>query len=243
MKIQRFFYHPDPESGVFSEAESKHIVQVLRISEGDAIVLTDGKGLSITAAITEPDRKKCRFTITSKSNQRKPEHEIILGISPIKQRDRFEFAIEKCVEIGVSGIIPIICERTEKEKLNVHRLEQIAISAMKQSKQYWLPEIHSPIAFKNWVTMQYNHKFFGYCDEGISKDNLDSFSINKNSSAIAIGPEGDFTPEEALLALEWGWKAVSLGANRLRTETAAIYAVSVIQSRVSPSGAYMPLPM
>ena len=153
---------------------------------------------------------------------------ITIAISLLKNTNRFEWFLEKVTEIGVSEIIPLICERTEKEKFRHDRMNQICISAMLQSQQVWLPVLHEPLPLSNQTIKQFIHqqKFIAHCYDGY-KQQLNHQTINP-SSLILIGPEGDFTKAEIELAMQNNFVPVSLGETRLRTETAGVVAAAIL---------------
>lgn len=206
------------------EETSKHVVQVLRMKEGERLNLTNGMGNLITCEIAVANKKHCTVTVQGIQNQKPKIKNIIVAISLLKNSNRFEWFLEKATEIGVSEIIPLICERTEKEKFRYDRMKAICISAMLQSQQYWLPVLHEPVDFETAVkTTSSPMKFIAHCDDNPNKNNLSTFQPF-SSSTILIGPEGDFTSKEIELALQHRFIPVSLGETRLRTETAGVVA-------------------
>ena len=136
---------------VLDEPSSKHIVQVLRMQQGEMLQLTNGKGDLFTVEISDDNRKKCIVIVRETKQVKPPGKEISIAISNIKNANRFEWFLEKATEIGVRHIIPIICERTEKTSFKADRLNNILVSAMLQSQQSWLPVLHSPVPFKKFV--------------------------------------------------------------------------------------------
>lgn len=218
-------------SFILSEETSKHIVQVLRMQEGEQLRLTDGKGNVMTCSIAEAHKKKCSVIKLSGSSTASYPNDISIAISLIKNTSRFEWFLEKATEIGVRSIIPLLCERTEKQHFRWDRMNGILISAMLQSQQYFLPELMEPVNIKSLLESNNSiHKFIAHCDEDAHKRSFTP--INKNESAIMlIGPEGDFSKEEILLAKSKGFVPVSLGNNRLRTETAAVVATVLMNER------------
>jgi 16S rRNA (uracil1498-N3)-methyltransferase len=208
---------------------SRHVVQVLRMKEGEKLNLTDGKGNLITAEVIDPHKKHCSVKII---DSRLTIHDLLkvtIAISLLKNTSRFEWFLEKATEIGVSEIIPLIGERTEKQKFRYDRMKGICISAMLQSQQTWLPVLHEPKQFNHLAIEQFDdqQKFIAHCDEASGKQNLPTFQSFK-SSIILIGPEGDFTRTEIELALRYNFIPVSLGETRLRTETAGIVASTLL---------------
>lgn len=216
------------ENVSLDENTSKHIVQVLRMQRGASLQLTDGKGNIFTTVITDNHRKKCMVKIIEATLAYRLSYDVSIAISLIKNSNRFEWFIEKAVELGVSNIIPLICTRTEKQQFRLERMQSIAISAMLQSRQTWLPEISVPVTFTAVIQQhRYKQKFIAHC-EGNEKRNLQEVIQKETPSIILIGPEGDFTREEIEEASQNGFVAVSLGNTRLRTETAGIVAASLL---------------
>ncbi len=229
-----FFYIDSMDTSTISivldEDTSRHVVQVLRMKEGEKLNLTDGKGNLKSAEIADAHKKHCVVKIFDSQLTAQNSRRITIAISLIKNANRFEWFLEKATEIGVSEIIPIICERTEKEKFRYYRMKGICISAMLQSQQCWLPVLHEPKEFGNLAINQFDNfqKFIAHCDEG-NKQSLNHQLISKSSNhLIVIGPEGDFTPKEIDLALKQGFTPVSLGETRLRSETAGVVAATLL---------------
>ena len=218
---------------VLNEENSKHIVQVLRMAEGRQINITDGLGTICTAEIVEAHKKKCTVKIIDTLKQIAPAKKVCIAISPVKNSSRFEWFLEKATEIGVTEIVPLICERTEKQYLKYDRLRGILISAMLQSQQSWLPVLHEPIKFEKFVEEnKSNHKFIAHCEEQ-NKTSLKEITEQLSNeiitqSLILIGPEGDFSKEEIAIALQNNFVPISLGQTRLRTETAAMVAATLL---------------
>lgn len=230
-----FFYikefSPSSDFIELDEINSKHIVQVLRMKIGDALHLTDGKGHLITAEISEDHRKHCIVKKTKVSFQPRQGRYISLAISLVKNVSRFEWMLEKVTEIGAQKIVPLICTRTEKEKFRFDRMEGICISALLQSKQVWLPELAEPVNFSqvaNWKNIS-GSLFIAHCEEQAKNEIATISNTDLEEAMIAIGPEGDFTNDEISLAFANGFKPLSLGGNRLRTETAGVVAVSLFK--------------
>jgi len=213
---------------MLDEDTSRHIVSVLRMKEEEKLNLTDGKGSLITAEIINAHKKYCEVNIQSSISSPQSAKHISIAISLLKNTSRFEWFLEKATEIGVNEIIPLICERTEKQKFRYDRMKGICISAMLQSQQVWLPILSEPQKLNTQTIQQFTHqqKFIAHCDEG-GKQQLSNQTI-KQSSIILIGPEGDFSKEEINTALENNFIPVSLGETRLRTETAGIVAATLL---------------
>ena len=234
------FFYTEPVSLsekiiVLNEENSKHIVQVLRMEAGEQLKLTDGRGNIYTARIADAHKKKCTVIITDHQIAARSTKEICIAVSPVKNSSRFEWFLEKATETGVSAIVPLLCNRTERQHLRQERLQGILISAMLQSQQAWLPVLSEPIKYENYIKSSGNdfqEKFIAHCDqqEKISlKEKISQpSSFNFQSALILIGPEGDFTKEEIAFALENNFVPVALGNTRLRTETAAIVAATLL---------------
>ena len=232
-----FFYiaefNASQKQVTLDEEASRHIVQVLRMKKGDRIHLTDGKGHLLTSTITDDHKKHCTVTVDEVIYHEQPVSTNSIGISLLKNTSRFEWFLEKATELGISSITPLLCERTEKERFRHDRMQQICISAMLQSQQYWLPLLHQPIAFellfRQEEVVNTAQKFIAHCEWGGEKKHLSSFHPFQNSTLVIIGPEGDFTHEEINRAIDNGFIPVSLGENRLRTETAGIATAVLLQ--------------
>jgi len=213
---------------VFPTEESKHIVKVLRKTEGDTLYITNGKGYIYTAEIMIADLKKCKVKISSKEKKHKPMHALHLAVAPTKMNDRFEWFLEKATEIGVNEITPIICDHSERKVLKIERLEKVIQSAMKQSLQAYLPILNEPISFSDFMKKEHHELLFiAHCEDEEKMELKRRVAADKDVT-ILIGPEGDFSTPEIKLAYESGFIPVSLGKNRLRTETAAIVACTTV---------------
>lgn len=223
------FYVPAISDGVLhlDREESHHVIRVLRMSEGQNLDLTDGRGFFYVARITKADPKKCEFEIVNKREAPKRNFHIHIAIAPTKNMDRTEWFIEKAIEIGVDQISFLLCKNSERKVINQERIEKIAISAMKQSQQAWFPRLSQMIPFKEIISTQSDQKFIAYVDSENPKHLKDSISSGKKY-LVLIGPEGDFSKEELTQAINSGFEKVSLGANRLRTETAGLAAVHIL---------------
>jgi 16S rRNA (uracil1498-N3)-methyltransferase len=222
-------YNTSQKEIVLDEDTSRHVVQVLRMKEGEKLNLTDGKGNLITAEIADAHKKHCSVKIVDSRLTAHDSRNVIIAISLLKNTSRFEWFLEKATEIGVSEIVPLICERTEKQKFRYDRMKGICISAMLQSQQTWLPVLHEPKQFNHLAIEQFDdqQKFIAHCEESGTKNILSTFKP-LNHSVILIGPEGDFSKQEIELALQNNFIPVSLGETRLRTETAGIVAATLL---------------
>ncbi len=223
------FYQPGITEGIthLDAEESRHAVRVLRMVYGDQLDITDGKGFFYSTKITKADSKKCEFEILAKKGIKKRNFHIHVAVAPTKNVDRIEWFVEKAIEIGVDEISFILCKNSERKVINMDRIEKIAVSAMKQSQQARLPKINSIIPFKEILTAQAGGKFIAYVDATNPKHLQLAAKPEKNYLTL-IGPEGDFSKEELEQALQVGFEKVSLGSNRLRTETAGLVAVQIL---------------
>jgi 16S rRNA (uracil1498-N3)-methyltransferase len=227
-----FFHTADYDSSqqdlVLDEDTSRHVVQVLRMQVGQQVILTDGKGTLLTTSITSAHKKHCTVKVESANNEPRKGNSVTVGISLVKNNNRFEWFLEKATEIGVTQVIPLLCERTEKQKFRSDRMRNILVSAMLQSRQSWLPVLHEPIDFKLLFRQEeiadIPARFIAHCME----ENKSSPSSSPNS-IILIGPEGDFTLQEVELAIANHFVPVALGQTRLRTETAALVAATLLK--------------
>ena len=223
----QLFYSNDIKDNIINldSGESLHCIKVLRKRRGDVIYVLDGRGSIYEAAVKEEHPKHCVLEILSVEKEPPHNVRIHIAISPTKTGDRWEWFLEKVTEIGVDEITPVICERTERSKVNIDRAEKILVSAIKQSKSLYLPVINEPVSFPKFVrkTGINSVKFIAHCGEASTKELKDTY-IGGSNMLILIGPEGDFSESEIALAKEYGYKEVSLGTNRLRTETAGIVA-------------------
>lgn len=210
-----------------SEDTSRHVAQVLRMQQGDKLQLTDGQGSLNTAEITDAHKKKTTVRVTAKQFIAQKTRKVSIAISLLKNSSRFEWFLEKSTEIGVTEIYPIMCERTEKQHFRFERMKTILTSAILQSKQVWLPTLHPPTPVKKVIeSSAYATKLIAHCSDEM-KNSITEF-FNQTSIQILIGPEGDFSKEEIEFALQNNFQPVTLGANRLRTETAGIAAASIL---------------
>ncbi len=224
------FYKPDikEETLVLDPEESMHCSRVLRSRIGDRIQLIDGRGGYYEAEIMDNNPKATHIQIINKQLDYKPlPYMLHMAIAPTKNMDRFEWFIEKATEIGISRITPILCTRSERKHVRTDRLVKVMIAAAKQSEKAYFPIIDDLVPYKEWIRKQQGeHCYIAHCMEGEVK-NLSQISIH-DSLTVAVGPEGDFTPEEVDAALEAGFGPLSLGTYRLRTETAGIYVCAAV---------------
>ncbi len=221
------FYAPDIiDSPTLPESDSQHCIRVLRMKEGDIIEVIDGKGYRYACQIIDAHPKRTHIEIIERHYIPPTWHnDITIAVAPTKHLDRMEWMVEKLTEIGINRIIPLLCRHSERKEIKVERLEKIAISAMKQSLKTTLPIISPMTPLKNVIQdFETTQKYIAYCDESIPRRLFSTEYIANKNTIILIGPEGDFSIEEIQLALNNNYQPISLGDNRLRTETAAIVA-------------------
>lgn len=230
MSEKRIFYVPDvqPEMELPAD-EAGHCIRVLRLREGDEIVLSDGKGTFYDAVINSIDRKRCAVSVTGSQPQMPLwSGRITLAMGPTKLMERNEWFIEKAVEIGVDRIVFLKTDHGERGVMNMERVERIAVAAMKQSQKAFLPELVPMMPFRQFIGMMSGaDRFIAHCEEG-EKNHLADLVIPGHECVTLIGPEGDFSTAEIAAALQNGYRPVSLGLSRLRTETAALAAVHIM---------------
>lgn len=241
------FYTPDITIPVYTlnEEESKHAIRVLRLSVGDVIYLIDGIGGFYKAELTDANAKRCIVKIIeTKKEYGKHTFYLHIALAPTKNIDRTEWFLEKAAEIGIDEITPIECEHSERTVVKPERLNKILVSAIKQSVKAYLPKLNEMADFDKFVKQPFEgQKFIAHCrltlpssnvegqthrpSRGATKHLKNIYTIGQNA-LILIGPEGDFSEKEIQLALQNGFKEISLGNSRLRTETAALVACDVI---------------
>jgi 16S rRNA (uracil1498-N3)-methyltransferase len=209
---------------ILDREESHHVIHVLRHRKGDSIHITDGKGKKAIAIISIPDPKGCIIEITEVlTSEKKQTYKLHIAVAPTKNIDRLEWFIEKAVEIGIDEITPILTARSERKVVNAERLNKLMLSAAKQSMKYTFPRLNVLTNFNDFIiSTNSDHNFIAMCTAGLPL--LKNTYLKGNSSIILIGPEGDFEEKEATIAIENNFKPISLGENRLRTETAALVA-------------------
>jgi 16S rRNA (uracil1498-N3)-methyltransferase len=224
----QLFYNSDINENTkqfsFQKEESRHIVKVLRKSVGDHLHITDGKGWLYHAEMISSNINKCTAKIISRGLQPKRNYSLHLAVAPTKMNDRFEWFLEKATEIGIDKITPIICDHSERKIIKTERFERILQSAMKQSLSCYLPKLNEAISFKDFIKQDFKGDLFiAHCEETDKKSLKQQLKPNTDIT-ILIGPEGDFSVKEIEQALQNKFIPVTLGATRLRTETAAIVA-------------------
>lgn len=205
------------------EDESQHVIKVLRKRAGDRILVTDGMGSLFEGTIYEAAAREVRVNLEVLELREKNTPDLVIAIAPTKNRDRFEWFIEKAVELGATEIVPLWCEHSERKHARTDRWEKIAIAAMKQSLHLYKPRIYPPMDFSELLTFEPESlRMIAWLGEDEPSADFKEVYQPKHRSIIAIGPEGDFSPSEADQAKAAGFTPVSLGEYRLRTETAGM---------------------
>ncbi len=226
----QLYFTENLKEGAFelSTEVSHHLSKVLRKQSGDAIQVTNGKGAHAICTISAIDKKG--VTVIANEIVKTTNHnKVALAISFTKNANRIEWLLEKATEIGVTDIYPLNTKRTDNIYPKKERLQNIIASAMCQSKQYYLPILHSVTTLQALANIS-TTTYIAHCIDTIETQPLNNYIHAPNSSLIIIGPEGDFTEDEVHLAIANGCKSVSLGVNRLRTETAALKALSILNN-------------
>lgn len=235
MKESRFFYVPDAvNQRELPSDEAMHAMRVLRLKEGDEIFLMDGQGSYFKAKITVAATHHCFYEILEQQPQQPQwEGHLHLAIAPTKMMERMEWMVEKATEVGVDEISFLNCTFSERKLVKVPRLDKIVISAVKQSHKAWKPVLHDMESFKTFVSQpRAGRKYIAHCYEEVPRqslfDELRKPSDDKDVTVL-VGPEGDFSIEEVKLAMDYGYQSVDLGKSRLRTETAGLSVVMMMQ--------------
>ena len=239
MKEERYFFVPKASTlSELPEEEATHALRVLRLKEGDEMVLMDGEGTFFRAAVSMTSGKHCFYHIfETLPQQRTWQGHFHLAIAPTKMMERIEWLAEKATEVGFDELSLLDCRFSERRVVKTQRLEKIVVSAMKQSRKAWKPIVNEMQNFKSFIAQHTEgHRFIAHCYEEVGRENL--FQTLKalpqpltvgESILVLIGPEGDFSIDEVRLAVDAGFVSVDLGKSRLRTETAGLAAVMMMQ--------------
>ncbi len=212
-----------------AETTSKHILQVLRMQVGDMFRLTNGQGISAEVIIKTAEKKKCFVIVKDVTTHLAPQASIHLAVSFTKNTSRNEWILEKATELGVQHIIPIQSVRTERVRIKDERWLNIITSALLQSQQYFLPQLHEVTTYDDLLKhVNVDQKLIAHCINDLDRKPIHEIAVRGKETLILIGPEGDFTQEEVALATQAGFQSVSIANQRLRTETAAIAVCSYL---------------
>jgi 16S rRNA (uracil1498-N3)-methyltransferase len=214
----------DAETLKLPEEESKHACKVLRMQEGNQLSIVNGRGDELIAEIIDANYKACEVKKVKFLHTSPADFEIHIAIAPTKMNDRFEWFLEKATELGVHKITPLLCSNSERKKIKQERYHKVIVSAMKQSKRLYLPELDDLISLDNFIKLNPTG-LMAHCFEGEKGSIKDA--LKKKNCPILIGPEGDFTNLEVEKLIQSGYQPITLGETRLRTETAGIYACAL----------------
>ena len=233
----QLFYAPEITLPLYtlSEEESKHCVRVLRMKRDDELHITDGRGNMYRCKVVDDNAKRCTVEVVHTTPNYEPlAYELVMAVAPTKNIDRYEWFLEKATEVGISEVYPLECDHSERRQIKVEREEKVITAAVKQSLKAYHPTLHDMTRFRDVVTMPFEgQKFIAHCNDSLGEREYLGKLVEKGGrSLILIGPEGDFSEEEITFALNNGFKAISLGKERLRTETAALIA-TVITSTIN----------
>ena len=224
-------FTPDSQNIRLGDDEARHALKVLRLDAGDTLCVTDGRGNLYTCRIDSADRRRCELTLHAEQVQSgcgQLPYRLTMAVAPTKNIDRFEWFLEKATEVGVSEIIPIETARSERRALKPERAAKVIAAAVKQSLKCYCPKLHELTPFAELLSMPFaGRKFIAHCDAGGERRFLGDLLQAGDDAMVLIGPEGDFSPEEIAAALAHGFLPVTLGHQRLRTETAAVVATVI----------------
>lgn len=241
----QLFYAPGITEPLYhlDEEESRHCVRVLRLSRGDSVHLTDGRGGLYRCEITDDDPRRCAVRVVSVEREvEKLPYRLVLAVAPTKNTDRFEWLLEKATEVGVTAFLPLESDRSERRVFKPLRGEKVITAAMKQSLKTWRPVLHPLTPFREAVAAPFEgRKLIAHCDAARSpkgKAYLPATLRRGEAAMVLIGPEGDFSPEEIDFALAHGCEEITLGPQRLRTETAGLAAAVMTSVVNGPLTAY-----
>lgn len=231
----QLFYAPDirPPYHTLSEEESKHCIRVLRLGRGSRVHLTDGRGTLHVCEIDQADPRSCRVRVVETLREfEKMPYRLTMAVAPTKNPDRFEWFLEKATEVGVTEIIPLDAAHSERRIFKAERGEKIITAAMKQSLKAYRPRLQPLTPLREAILRPFEgRRLIAHCAPALNpagKSYLPRTLRSGEAVEIFIGPEGDFSPEEVALALENGFEEITLGPQRLRTETAALVAVVMV---------------
>ncbi len=237
MKEVRFFYDPQM-SGELPAEEAHHATKVLRLGVGDELMLVDGQGCFYRASITASTGHRCAYRIEESMPQEPAwAGHLHLAVAPTKMMDRVEWLAEKATEIGFDELTFLDCQFSERRVVKEDRIDKILVSAMKQSHKAWKPQLNGMLKFRDFIRQEREgDKFICHCYEESDVGDGDKpilFDVLREGvpATVLVGPEGDFSVDEVRLALQKGYRSVTLGRSRLRTETAALVAVHMMQMK------------
>jgi 16S rRNA (uracil1498-N3)-methyltransferase len=231
--MQLFYYSnisPESNSLELDKEQATHMTKVLRKKAGDQVHITDGVGNLFHGTISLVTSNKCNIDVAFAKAYSPPTSQLHIAIAPTKMNDRMEWFLEKATEMGVSKITPLLCEHSERKKINSARFQKILISAMKQSNQFYLPVLEELTPFTDFIKADLKGvKGIAHCEE-TDKKMLSQLLHKDQDLTMIIGPEGDLSLIEIEMALKNGFIPTSLGTKRLRTETAGVYTAAIFNS-------------
>ncbi len=234
----QLFYAPNinPPHYTLSEEESKHAIRVLRLTHGAAISITDGAGRLFSCRVVDPSPKRCTVEVVSTIECFEPlPYHLTMCVAPTKSIERFEWFLEKATEIGVSEVYTLLSSHSERKAIKLERETKVITSAMKQSLKAFHPVLHDVTPLREIIARPFDGaRYIAHCGAPQSPEGkayLADVVEQGSKIEVLIGPEGDFSPEEVAAALANGYREISLGSQRLRTETAAVMAVAMVATK------------
>lgn len=221
------------QNAILSPEESKHALRSLRLRIGDELIVGDGNGLRYRCSLASVDDKLAHLNIQEILKKEPPTNQLTIALAPTKSPSRFEWFLEKATEMGIVKIIPLQTQNSERTRINAKRALKIVHSASKQSQRFFIPEISSLVKLADLETDNYDHCFLAHCAENFERTELIHALANVSGKILVlIGPEGDFSADEIKALIQKGFTGVSLGNNRLRTETAGVYTTAIFSAQV-----------
>lgn len=227
----QLFFHPELEVTdtyiTLSDEETRHCYKALRLVEGDNVLLTNGRGLKATGRLCTAAGKKAEIEIIESSLMPASTGTLCMAVAPTKNHDRYEWFVEKATEMGLQQLVPLICRHSERRNVQEARVQRVMVAALKQSQEYFLPELKEATDFETFIKQDFSgKKLIAWCGDD-PKPHMKDAIKQGDSACILIGPEGDFSEQEVALAVAQGYIPISLGKKRLRTETAALAACHI----------------
>lgn len=228
----QLFYAPDfvPPQYTLSEEESRHAVRVLRMECGDTLFITDGRGTLFECRITEASPKRCTVSVERRTDrfEQRP-YRLTMAVAPTKNIERFEWFLEKATEIGIDRIVPLRCEHSERHDIKPERENKVIIAALKQSLKAFKPELAPVTPFRQAVEQAGEGvRLIAHCRDDAERIFMPEAFKAGDDVTVFIGPEGDFSADEIDFAKAHGFREITLGTSRLRTETAAVVATAIV---------------
>ena len=241
MKEARFFYVPQADTATeLPPEEAAHALRVLRLKEGDEIMLIDGQGCFYRAKVTATGGHHCNYHVLERQPQQPQWNgHLHLAVAPTKMLDRMEWLAEKATEVGIDELSFLDCQFSERRQLKTPRIEKIVIAAVKQSRKAWMPVVNDMLALQHFIKSHtQGRRYIAHCYDEVPRTNLfDELRkpADSDDALVMIGPEGDFSIDEVRTAVNAGFISVDLGKSRLRTETAGLAAVMMLHLSLCPN--------